>query len=203
MVGIFGEFFSGLRFPQNEARKLLKQFGEKFGAKKFGRKNSGNFRTATFLTSRESANRFARIGPSKLRLNIAFKDAHGGGSYSAKRHVSGFWAPSMTPLLAEAEAPWKTQGSVSFLGPRTLRAQRLKNFNIALRDWIFQARLIISSEPPFFVGNSEGRDWNFQSRFKFSIEIENFKRDWNFSIFGKKELGSRLPGTRPRFLDFP
>ena len=28
MTGIFGEFFSALRFPQNEARKLLKKFGE-------------------------------------------------------------------------------------------------------------------------------------------------------------------------------
>ena len=47
---------------------------------------------------------------------------------------------------------------------------------IALRDWTFQARLKISSEPPtttlFMVGNSEARDW------KISSEIKVFKWDW-------------------------
>ena len=70
----------------------------------------------------------------------------------------------------------------------SLRAQRLKNFKIALRDWNFQSRLKISSEPPskplFSVGNSEGQDWNFQSRLKISSEIEIFNRDWFSSIFG-------------------
>ena len=28
MAGILGEFFSGLHFPRNEARKLLKKFGK-------------------------------------------------------------------------------------------------------------------------------------------------------------------------------
>ena len=61
---------------------------------------------------------------------------------------------------------------------RTLRAQRLKKIKIALRDWNFQSRLKISSEPPskppFFVGNPGAPG------LKFSIEIEIFKRDWNF-----------------------
>ena len=73
-----------------------------------------------------------------------------------------------------------------------LRAQRLKKIKIALRDWNFQSRLKFSSEPPshplLFVGNSEGQDWKFQSRLKISSEIEIFNRDWIFSIFGP--LGS-------------
>ena len=56
-------------------------------------------------------------------------------------------------------------------------------------EWNFPARLKISSEPPtkplfFFMGNSEGRDWKFQSRLKFPSEIENFKRDWIFQSLG-------------------
>ena len=38
--------------------------------------------------------------------------------------------------------------SIILVGSRTLRAQRLKNIKIALRDWNFQARLKMSSEPP-------------------------------------------------------
>ena len=73
--------------------------------------------------------------------------------------------------------------------PTSQRAQILKNFKIALRDWNFQARLkrmTFSSEienfkrathqTPIFVGNSEGRDWKIQARLKFSSEIANFKR---------------------------
>ena len=60
----------------------------------------------------------------------------------------------------------------------SLRAQRLKNFKIALPDWKFQARLKISistpSKPYFFCGEF------WRSGLKISIEIENFKRDWNF-----------------------
>ena len=76
----------------------------------------------------------------------------------------------------------------------TQRAQILKKFKIALRDWNFQARLkrmTFSSEienfkrathqTPIFVGNSQGQDWNFQARLKFSSAIENFKR--NLEIF--------------------
>ena len=37
MAEIFGEFFSGLRLPRNEARKLLTKFGAELGAK-FGTK---------------------------------------------------------------------------------------------------------------------------------------------------------------------
>ena len=81
---------------------------------------------------------------------------------------------------------------------RTLRAQRWKNFKIALRDWNFQSRLKISSEPPtkplfFLWGNSEGQDWNFQSRLKISREIEIFNRDWNlFNLWALRALAFAL-----------
>ena len=68
---------------------------------------------------------------------------------------------------------------IKFLGVQTLRAQRLKKIKIALRDWNFQSRLKFSSEPPtkplFFVGILKVRDWKFQSRLKFSIEIDFFQ----------------------------
>ena len=67
-------------------------------------------------------------------------------------------------------------GKSCFWSSQTLRAQRLKIFKIALRDWKFQARLKISSEPPtkplFVLGNSEASGLNF------SCEIEACKRDW-------------------------
>ena len=56
MVGIFGDIFSGLRLPRNEARKILENSG-KIRSKIRGKirdeisKNSGNFRSATFMTS--------------------------------------------------------------------------------------------------------------------------------------------------------
>ena len=40
-------------------------------------------------------------------------------------------------------------------------------------DWKFQAS---HHQTPIFVGNSQGQDWKFQARLKFSTEIENFKR---------------------------
>ena len=56
MAGIFGGFFSGLRFPQNEAQKIFEKFGE-LSKKNLGQnpgqtfENSGNFRSsAAFLT---------------------------------------------------------------------------------------------------------------------------------------------------------
>ena len=54
--GDFWWIFSGLRFTRNEARKLLKRFGENSEREIRGKirdkisKNSGNFRSATFLT---------------------------------------------------------------------------------------------------------------------------------------------------------
>ena len=77
-----------------------------------------------------------------------------------------------------------------------LRAQRLKKFKIALRDWKFQSRLKFSSEPPtkplFFLWEIlKVRDWKFQAKLKFSIEIEIFNRDWFFSIFGPR--GIKMP----------
>ena len=64
-------------------------------------------------------------------------------------------------------------------GPKIAKIQDLE---------IFKARLKISREPPtkpyLFVGSSEGQDWKFQARLKISSRIENFNRDWIFSIFG-------------------
>ena len=58
MAGIFGEFASGLRLPQNEARKLRKKFGENSEqnsgqnsgrkSKKFGKLSFCNFSDLTF-----------------------------------------------------------------------------------------------------------------------------------------------------------
>ena len=82
--------FSGLRFPRNEARKLLKKFGAKFGAK-FGtiiRKIRETFVLQLFWPndSPESVNRFARIGPSKslklkgfLQRKYGIRSPTGGG----------------------------------------------------------------------------------------------------------------------------
>ena len=65
-----------------------------------------------------------------------------------------------------------------------LRAQRLKNsrspsgIEIFNRDWNFQA-----SHPPnpyVLWGILKVRDWKFQARLEFSIEIENSNRDWFF-----------------------
>ena len=52
---------------------------------------------------------------------------------------------------------------------------RIEIFN---RDWKFQAS---HTARPLFVGIYQGRDWNFQSRLKISIEIENFKPGLKFS----------------------
>ena len=97
----------------------------------------------------------------------------------------------------------KDQGFLPpLLNPRKppLRAQRLKKFKIALRDWNFQSRLKISSEPPpnpyLFVGKPEGQDWKFQSRLKISSEIEIFNRDWIFSIFGPLGPGKQKTGEK-------
>ena len=46
----------------------------------------------------------------------------------------------------------------------------LKNFK---RDWKISGE--DTHQGPFFVGNSESRDWNCQSRLKFLSDIENFK----------------------------
>ena len=56
MAGIFGDFFSGLRFPRNEAQKILQNIREKFRSKIRGEirdenaKNAEHFRSATFQT---------------------------------------------------------------------------------------------------------------------------------------------------------
>ena len=120
-----------------------------------------------------------------------------------KRHltlsdwISRFWGtPIFRPKIPKFGLP-----------QMALRAQRFKKFKIALRDWNFQSRLKISSEPPskplLFVGNSQGQDWKFQSRLKISSEIEIFNRDWIFSIFGPLGGGVTNGGLRGAWPPFP
>ena len=79
------------------------------------------------------------------------------------------------------------EGRVSAANWQTLRAQieRIQDrppglkFSIEIENFKRATK-----QTPFFVGNSEGQDWKFQSRLKFSSEIEIFNRDWFFSIFG-------------------
>ena len=64
--------------------------------------------------------------------------------------------------------------------PKGPKIKKFQDLEIFKRDWKFQA-----SHPPnpiFLVGNSEGRDWNVQSRFrnfqarlKISSEIDFFQ----------------------------
>ena len=78
MAGIVGEFF-GIRFPRNEARKILEKFGEN-SEQNSGRirdknsKNSGNFRSATFLTKHSVSQKVKRIRRcSELRYFRQFR----------------------------------------------------------------------------------------------------------------------------------
>ena len=142
-------------------------------------------------------------GPSGPKTPLSARE-----SVPEKRGVPGsvwgsapgiLWTFGHTPIFGDtlSDTPMGTSG---LKGPKTpvggrrvlnpwisgplrdswvsLRAQILKNFKI----------LKFSSAPPtkplFFVGNSGGQDWKFQARLKFSSEIENFKRSWNFSRFG-------------------
>ena len=66
-------------------------------------------------------------------------------------------------------------------GPKDWKKSRFRSgietFKRPISDWNFQSRLKFSTEienrAPV-VGNYQGRDWNFQSRWKLSIEIEIF-----------------------------
>ena len=79
------------------------------------------------------------------------------------------------------------------LKPKDWKNSRLPSgIDIFNRDWKFQA-----SHPPkslFLWGILKVRDWKFQARLKFSIEIESFNRDWFFSIVGP--LGFRGSAKR-------
>ena len=70
--------------------------------------------------------------------------------------------------------------SVFTLEPFPEIALRDCNFQARLKRMTFSSKIENSSEPPtkplFFVGISQGQDWTFQARLKFSSEIENFKR---------------------------
>ena len=67
-------------------------------------------------------------------------------------------------------------------GPKDWKNSRFRSgietFKRPISDWNFQSRLKFSSEiennAPA-VGNYQGRDWKFQARLKLSIEIEIFK----------------------------
>ena len=83
---------------------------------------------------------------------------------------------------------------------RTLRAQRLKKFKILKLSSEIENFRQATHQTPIFVGNSEGRDWNFQSRLKFTSEIKNFNRDWNYSIFGPSGWRFLLPSPSRRSL---
>ena len=73
-------------------------------------------------------------------------------------------------------------------GPKIEKNSRFRSgieiFKRPILDWNFQSRLKISieieNEAPV-VGNYQGRDWNFQARLKFSIEIEIFNPGLKFS----------------------
>ena len=94
-----------------------------------------------------------------------------------KKHIKvfniNFLSPCQTPHVPE--------------GPKI---EKIRDFE---RDWKFRARMKFSSAPPtaalFFVGKSRHRDWNFRARLNISIEIENFERDWIFSIVGPSGFG--------------
>ena len=84
----------------------------------------------------------------------------------------------------------KTKEKKDREGPKDWKKSRSPSgIEIFNRDWNFQA----SHQPnPYFLwGILKVRDWKFQSRLIFSIEIENFNRDWFFSIFGP--LGIWIP----------
>ena len=115
---------------------------------------------------------------AKLRTNM----------FHAQRIPEGRTQPAYdaNSTLQRRNSTWKsTQNSKVHLN--TQRAQSLKNFKIALRDWKFQARLkrmTFSSEienfkrathqTPYFCGEFS------RSRLNMSSEIEVFKRDWKF-----------------------
>ena len=112
-----------------------------------------------------------------------------GESIFAARHqdasqgpLGGFFHAFEREWIFSIPGPSRTFYETALLSPtyHTLRAQRLKKFKIALRDWNFQARLNISSSHPpkplfFFVGNSEGPGLNISSEIDFSIEIDFFQ----------------------------
>ena len=83
-------------------------------------------------------------------------------------------------------------------GDSSLRAQRLKKFNL---DWKFQSRLKISISiencNPDLQNSPQKIGVRWGSRLKFSIAIENFNpggRSWNFSIFGPLGFGDSCKG---------
>ena len=102
-----------------------------------------------------------------------------------KACVSSVWRACAHALATQmSRTPFRSPPLSGEFPQETLRAQRLKKFKIALRDWNFQSRLKFSIPPPtkplFLWGILKVRDWKFQARLKISIEIEIFNRDWFF-----------------------
>ena len=83
-----------------------------------------------------------------------------------------------------APAPYKSPAVIGCAvprGPKDWKSSRFRSEIETLKrpisDWNFQSRLKFSSEienKAPVVGKYQGRDWNFQSRLKLSIEIEIF-----------------------------
>ena len=91
---------------------------------------------------------------------------------------------SQTCFSQTSATPWKERKWV----------QKSTTLEILKRAWNFQA-----SHPPnpyFLWGILEVRIEKIQERLKFSSEIENFKRSWNFSRFGP--LGKRKSAKKSK-----
>ena len=110
-----------------------------------------------------------------------------------------FWFPCLFPFVIPSpfrqgnpQIPWKRQEDQDTFDhdkgdPKGPKIEKIQDLEFFKRDWKFQA-----SHPPkpyFLWEILKVRDWKFQSGLKISIGIENFKRDWFFSIFGP--LGER------------
>ena len=91
-------------------------------------------------------------------------------------------AKSLKPLFKILLAMFLLLGIQSPKGPKIEKIQdRPPGLKVSSKIENFKRA---THQTPIFVGNSEGRDWTFQARLKFLNEIEKFKRDWFFSIFG-------------------
>ena len=95
-----------------------------------------------------------------------------------------FWMGFVKSLLQSPPFTKPPFANPPFKGPRGPKdwknsrcRSRIETFKRPISDRDFQSRLKISGGPHSkapFVGNHQGRDWKFQSRWKSSIEIENF-----------------------------
>ena len=79
------------------------------------------------------------------------------------------------------QSMWRLSGKHAARGPKGPKIEKIKTSPPGLKlssgNEIFKR-----AAHRCFVENSQGRDWNFWLRLKFSNEIENFKRDWSSSL---------------------